>query len=141
MLRVSGLAMGLGFTGDGLRRAAAKKLRLPEEAVGEVRLVKKSVDARKKGQVHFVCTAEVQVENEGRVLARCRDNGVQKAVPYCYEMPARAPLAQRPVVVGLGPAGRRSTMGWLLGRISLWRCPMGRRSLTTICCCRPVPAA
>lgn len=105
MLRVSGLAMGLGFTGDGLRRAAAKKLRLPEKAVGEVRLVKKSVDARKKGQVHFVCTAEVQVENEGRVLARCRDNGVQKAVPYCYEMPACAPLAQRPVVVGLGPAG------------------------------------
>ena len=64
MLQVSGHAMGLGFTGDGLRRAAAKKLRLPEKAVGEVRLVKKSVDARKKGQVHFVCTAEVQVENE-----------------------------------------------------------------------------
>ena len=88
-----------------LRKAAARKLRLPESALGEARLVKKSVDARKKGEVHFVCAAQVRVENEGRVLSRCRDGGVRREEPYVYELPRRAPLNQRPVVVGLGPGG------------------------------------
>lgn len=106
MLRVSGLHLGLDFTERDLRRAAARKLKVPERALGEVRLWKKSVDARKKDKVHFVCAAEVQVENENRLLAKCRDSGVQKAAPYRYEPPkVSSPLPQRPVVVGLGPAG------------------------------------
>lgn len=105
MLKISGLHLELEFTEIDLRRAAAKKLRVPESALLDVRLAKKSVDARKKDKVHFVCAAEVCVENEGRILSRCRDTSVQKAEPYRYDLPACAPLAQRPVVVGLGPAG------------------------------------
>lgn len=105
MLKVSGLHLGLDFTENDLRRAAAKKLRVPENAVEEVRLARKSVDARKKGQVHFVCAAEVRVENESRLLAKCRDNSVQKVTPYHYELPKATSPVCPPVVVGLGPAG------------------------------------
>ena len=105
MLRVSGLHLGLGFAEQDLRRAVAKKLRVPEGALGQVRLAKKSVDARKKEQVHFVCAAEVQVDGESRLLAKYRGSSVQKAAPYRYEPPISKPLAQRPVVIGLGPAG------------------------------------
>lgn len=106
MLKISGLRLDLDFRERDLKRAAAKKLRLPEQAVTAVRLVKKSVDARKKNQVHFVCTVEAAVDgDESRVLAKIRDNSVQKAVPYRYELPGSKALAQRPVVVGLGPAG------------------------------------
>ena len=105
MLRVSGLHLGLGFTEEDLRRAAAQKLRVPPASLGRVRLAKKSVDARKKGQVHFVCAAEVEIEGEARLLAKRRGPDVQKAEPYRYEMPKAKPRAQRPVVVGLGPAG------------------------------------
>lgn len=105
MLRVSGLHMGLDFTARDLRRAAAKKLRVPESALGAVRLAKKSVDARKKGDVHFVCAAEVQVDGESRLLARSRGGAVQKVEPYRCQLPACPPLDPRPVVVGLGPAG------------------------------------
>ncbi len=106
MLKVSGLHLGLDFTEQELRRAAARKLKVPESALGEVRLWKKSVDARKKDKVHFVCAAEVQAENENRLLAKCRDSSVQKVIPYRYEPPrVSKPLEPRPVVVGLGPAG------------------------------------
>ena len=106
MLKVSGLHLGLDFTEQELRRAAARKLKVPESALGEVRLWKKSVDARKKDKVHFVCAAEVQAENENRLLAKCRDSSVQKVIPYRYEPPrVPKPLDPRPVVVGLGPAG------------------------------------
>lgn len=112
MLRVSGLKLALDFTGEDLRRAAAKKLRLPESALKEVKLVKKSVDARGRRDasgemgVHFVCGAEVRIDgNEDRLLAKLRDSSVQKAEPYRYELPKAPRGIPRPVVVGFGPAG------------------------------------
>lgn len=106
LLKISGLKLPLGFKEAQVKAAAAKKLRLPERAMGEVRLVKKSVDARKKDSVHFVCAIEAEVDcDERRLLAKIKDNSVQKAVPYKYELPVAKPLERRPVVVGLGPAG------------------------------------
>lgn len=107
MLRVSGLRLPLDFREGDLRRAAAKKLRLPETALGRVRLVKKSVDARKKEDVRFVCAAEAEVDgSEDRLLSRLRDSGVQKAAPFRYELPGGGKQPERrPVVVGFGPAG------------------------------------
>ncbi len=109
MLRISGLRLGLDFCEEDLRRAAAKKLRLPEKALKNIKLVKKSVDARKKDRVHFVCTVEASIEgDEDRLLCRLRENAVQKAAPYRYVPPAWEPLPEgepRPVVVGFGPAG------------------------------------
>ena len=69
-------------------------------------MAKKSVDARKKEDVHFVCAVEVEISgDENKLLSRRRDNAVQKAQPYQYQMPRCGKLPQRPVVVGFGPAG------------------------------------
>lgn len=106
VFRISGLKLPLDFKDGQLRGAAAKKLRLPEHALSDIRLVKKSVDARKKDRICFVCTAEAAVDgDERRILSKIKDNTVQRAVPYRYQLPQAKPLQQRPVVVGLGPAG------------------------------------
>ena len=106
MLKLTGLSLDLDFSGDDLKRAAANRLGLPEQGIREVRLVKKSLDARKKEQLHFVCAVEVSIEGkEARVLSRVRDQSVQRAVPYCYQLPESKPLSQPPVVIGFGPAG------------------------------------
>ncbi len=103
MLRISELSLPLDFGEDELKAAAALKLKLPQKAITGISLVRKSVDARKKQEVHFVCTAEVSVDaDEGRLLHR---KGVQKAVPYRYEPPVPQKTGRRPVVVGFGPAG------------------------------------
>ncbi len=106
MLKVTGLKLPLGFQGEDLKDAAAKKLRLPPGAVLGARLCKKSVDARKKEDVHFVCAAEVEIDgDEGKLLSRRRDPSVQRVRPYRYEPPSCGKLPQRPVVVGFGPGG------------------------------------
>ncbi|RKJ39160.1 hypothetical protein D7X94_13540 [Acutalibacter sp. 1XD8-33] len=106
MIRVNGLRLELGFTQEDLRSAAARKLKLPESALTQVALAKKSVDARKKDRVHFVCAAEVQVDgDEARLVSRARSGDVLPAKPYRYQPPQFPPLCQRPVVVGFGPAG------------------------------------
>ena len=105
-LKLSGLKLPLDFQEADVKRAAAKKLRLPERAVTQVRLAKKSVDARKKEDVHFVCQVEAAIDGDvERLLSRRRDPSIQKAVPYRYELPRCGKLPQRPVVVGFGPAG------------------------------------
>ena len=106
MIKVTGLKLPLGFREEDLRRAAAKKLKLPESALLQVTLSKKSVDARRKSDVHFVCAAEVRIDgDEEKLLSRRRDSSIQKSQPYCYEMPNCGKLSQRPVVIGFGPAG------------------------------------
>lgn len=105
MLKISGLRLPLNFNQQDLRRAAAKKLRIPPNALQDLWLVKKSVDARKKEDVHFVCTAEAAVSGESRLLARLRDSSVQPVKPYQYLPPQVPPPKLAPVVVGFGPAG------------------------------------
>lgn len=123
MLRLSNLSLPLDFGEKELLAAAARKLKLPEKAVTAVSLARRSVDARKKQEVHFVCAAEVTVDtDEDKLLRRLRDKGVQKAVLYRYEppVPKKPGNHGRPVVVGFGPAGMFAAL--LLSQQGL--CPM-----------------
>ena len=65
MLEISNLALPLdaGLKGPQaeklVRRAAARALNVPPRDIAEIRLLKRSVDARKKHDVHFVATLGV----------------------------------------------------------------------------------
>ena len=110
--------MALGYTGADLRRAAAKKLRLAPEQLKSLALVKRSVDARRKSDVKFIVTVDVQVAgSEDKLLARLRDSRVRPAPDRSYKMPKAGALPLRPVVVGFGPAGMFA--GLLLARAGL----------------------
>ncbi len=93
-----------------LEQALCKKLGLPANALGQVKLLRKAVDARKKNEIclnHHVL-AEVDVNKNSRLGKRLLgDRDVS-----LYEAPARQevtlgalPMAAPPVVIGAGPAG------------------------------------
>jgi len=98
-----------------MRRAAAKRLGLDERRVATVRLLKRSVDARRKANVHFVVTLGVTLtanssgagEDEAAVVRGVADDDVFVAVPIEAPTPVRlqAVPVLRPIVVGSGPAG------------------------------------
>jgi len=102
--------------GEGLTRAAARRLGVDEDEIASVRLLKRSVDARRKANVHFVVTLGVilvampgvAVEHaEAAVVRRAADNDVFVATVMTPPVPVRLKAAPgvRPVVVGTGPAG------------------------------------
>ena len=99
--RISELRLEPDGTEEDLRAQAAKRLRVRPEAIRSLHLVRKSVDARRKDDVHFVCTAEADCP-EARAP---KDRRIEKAAPYRYELPRCRALERRPVVVGFGPAG------------------------------------
>lgn len=107
MLKISDLSLPLSYQEQDLKRAAAKRLGIPCSEITWIRLSKRSVDARKKDRIHFICTVEVNIKRgEAQVLKQNQKNKVSLAVPYCYSLPTVSrKLEQRPVVVGCGPAG------------------------------------
>ncbi len=107
MLRVTGISLSLCYTEDDLRRCAADRLGVSPKAIHSLTLRKRSVDARKKNDVHFNATVDVAVDNEAAILRRCEKSGkVSRVTDTPYVIPALpATPSIPPVVVGSGPAG------------------------------------
>ena len=86
---------------------AANALRIPASEITALEIRRRSVDARKKEDIHYSYTVDVATRHsEARVLKQCRDKRVSAAKREFYRVPKpdKEP-ACRPVVVGFGPAG------------------------------------
>ena len=110
MIRLHNIKIPLDFSDKTLVSAACKKLGTTSAQVSSCKVSKKSVDARKKNEVCFVVSLDVQLKNpadEQRIAARLAPNVGALTEPYAAPVIPRlpAPPALRPVVVGLGPAG------------------------------------
>ncbi len=104
MIRISNIKLK---TDDSrLMEAAAKRLRIKEEDIKAIAIRRKSLDARKKDDIHYLYTVDITADNEDRILKGCRDRNVSRSDYREYALPeVRAELKNRPVVVGFGPAG------------------------------------
>ena len=110
MLQISSLRLDIGADETQLYKKAAKVLGVRPQDITELALTRQSIDARKKNDVHLVCSVKVSVKNEQAVLRRN-----PKSVTLLEERPYVLPQVvrtstQRPVVVGMGPAGLFAAM-------------------------------
>ncbi len=105
MIRIANLKAPLDY-GE-LKAFAASALKIPPGAVLAARLHKQSVDARDKGDVHFVLSLDVEFAPGFRFDEKRLPRGASAAKPEqsAYATPTFSNFAQRPLVVGLGPAG------------------------------------
>ena len=88
-----------------LQKKAAEKLHISTEQITECVLKKRSLDARKKDRIRFVCTVGVTVVgSEEKLLRRCRNRDVTMDSSVPYVIPSCV-SEERPVVIGFGPAG------------------------------------
>ncbi|MCF0137903.1 MAG: hypothetical protein HUJ66_06025 [Oscillospiraceae bacterium] len=105
MIAVRNLRLELGESEDVLRKKAAKELRIFEAEIKSLRLTKKSLDARKKNDLHYICTAAVTVRgDEAKIMARSKSRNVSAYEEFVYDIP-RVKCGKRPVIVGFGPGG------------------------------------
>ncbi|MBP8598260.1 MAG: FAD-binding protein [Selenomonas sp.] len=111
MLRIKNFQVA--FTDEAsLKDLAAKRLRLPPQAVLEVVIVRKAVDARRYhgAPVQFVYVLDVCLSvDEQQVMKKMhKDRNVEQILTEPVRSAVRRVLpatAQRPVVIGFGPAG------------------------------------
>lgn len=105
MIQVRNLKLPPSAPHSALASLAAKKLRLPPEAIGELRILKRSLDARKKDDIRYVYTVGVTVRDEEKTIARAKSPDVAAYTPPKYTIPHVGETGKRPLVVGFGPAG------------------------------------
>jgi len=104
MILVRNLRLEVGEPLENLPRKAAKKLRVPEADIESAAILKRSLDARRKNDIHYTCSLALALRRgEDRALARAGQDAAPY-VPPVYEIPA-VHTGERPVVVGFGPAG------------------------------------
>lgn len=98
---------------DYRRRKLAKRIHISPEDIRDMRIVKKSLDARKKPEIYITYTFRFTVRNEEEVLKRNKD---ERNLSRVKEEPSLWPQIRlcrddgngdrhRIVVVGAGPAG------------------------------------
>ena len=89
-----------------LQFEAARMLKVSNSKIRSIRLVRRSVDARKKPDVKIVYTIDVAVDgNENKILKQSGCKRASVAPVLFYKPPKRCESDVRPVVVGFGPAG------------------------------------
>ena len=108
-LKISDVALELDEPEDLLPSRLAARLGVGPGAIGRWRILRKSLDARRHGELRFVYAAEVELPgDEATLIGRGLGPGVEPYRDQGFdwpEAPGSMPMAHRPVVIGAGPAG------------------------------------
>ena len=105
MIRIRDISMPADHRQELVQREAARLLKIGEKQILKFRVVRKSIDARKKPDVRVIYTVDVAVAGKEEKILRasgCKKAGIAKE--ETYQVP-KVHREDRPVVVGFGPAG------------------------------------
>ena len=107
MIRIREISMPPEHSAAQLSYEATRLLKVSGSKVRGIKIVRRSVDARKKPDVRIVYTIDVAVDgNENKILKQCGCKRASIAPNSYYKVPKAAKESdKRPVVVGFGPAG------------------------------------
>ncbi|MFB3925260.1 MAG: NAD(P)/FAD-dependent oxidoreductase [Syntrophales bacterium] len=112
MIQILDIRVPLGRSDDYVRSKIAEITGLAAEEIHSFRVVRKSLDARRKRPPEFLYTVEIAVRDEQAVAGRLGEN-------VKYRIVAQKPALRfhkvsgpekRPVVIGCGPAGLFSAL-------------------------------
>ncbi len=107
MIRIRDITLPPRHNVSQLSFEAAQLLRVSNSTIRKVKIVRRSIDARKKPDVKYNYTIDVQVNgNEEKILrnSRCKKASIAPWTGYKVK-PIKNLDAKRPVVIGFGPAG------------------------------------
>lgn len=89
---------------------ASKLLKCAPSEITEIKILRKSIDARKKPQIFFIYTILVKLKNqsnEQRIVKSLKNKDINVVSDKKYQAPLFGSqlLEHRPVIIGSGPAG------------------------------------
>lgn len=123
MIRITQLKLPINHKDEDLIDGIGKALRLPKHKILDYKIIKKSIDARKKNNILYIYTVDVAIAveekeniNEDTIIKRSKNVNVSiaKVSDYSFTPSGDVKLNGRPVVVGTGPAGLFCS--WLLAK-------------------------
>lgn len=107
-LRVTDLKLAIGQDEAELPAIVAQRLDCEPDEICHWRILRKSLDARRRDDIHYVYSLAVDVpEVELKATSPALPRGVSALTDdsFHWPEPGKAPMPLRPVVIGSGPAG------------------------------------
>ena len=107
-LKIANIRLELDEPEESLPAKLSERLGIGPSGIARWRILRKSLDARRHDDLHFVYAAEVELpEAEAEIAERRAGPDLEpfRAERFEWPEPGSTPLGHRPVVVGSGPAG------------------------------------
>lgn len=106
-IRVNNIKLSLDDDLEKVKSLAAKACKIDKKYMRNYRILRESIDARKKNNIHLVYHIEFECDSEDKVAAKANNKDVifeKKKIEDKLKFGDKK-LSNRPVVVGSGPAG------------------------------------
>lgn len=106
-IRVNNIILDIDEDIKLLRKKAAKGLKVNDKDIKSFRIVKESIDARKRNNIKFNYSVEIECENEFKVVERANNKDIKIEKESITEefIFGNKVMKERPIVIGMGPAG------------------------------------
>ncbi|APM37607.1 NAD(P)/FAD-dependent oxidoreductase [Clostridium kluyveri] len=104
---INNLNISLDQSHDELKAKAAKKLKISSRYIKDFKILKESIDARKKNDIKFNYSVKIVCENEKKIVSKLKNRDIKieeeglKDKLIC----GTKKMETRPIIVGIGPAG------------------------------------
>ncbi len=105
MLRIQQIKLPVDHEEGELKAKIASTLKITEDKIKSVEIFRKSIDARKKDNILFIYTVDIELSEEIKISKK--NPNISEIEPFVYsvEITGEEELQNRPVVIGTGPAG------------------------------------
>lgn len=107
MIQITQLKLSYWHSTAELEQKIRKSLKLSGNQKFTYKIIKKSIDARKKPDLYLVYTVQVSCDNESGIVKKAKNASVSIVNPKSYKLPQTGELeiSTPPLVIGAGPAG------------------------------------
>lgn len=105
-IRINSITLSIDEDMSLIKSKACKKLRVSEKNIKNFKILKESIDARKKDNIKFNYCVEIECDNEEKIVEKANDRNIilDKYEPEKIIFGDKE-LKTRPIVIGFGPAG------------------------------------
>ena len=105
MIRINQIKLPVTHDTAQLEQKIRKALKFTADTPFKYQIVKKSIDARKKPDLFYVYSVDVEIPNEQKIVKKVNDNNIMLTKAKKYVLPEVKNPSLTPVIAGAGPAG------------------------------------
>ncbi len=107
MIRINQLKLSISHSDEQLINSVSKLLKVPEDKIITIQIIKRSVDAREQDNIRYIYSLDVDVDKKYNIKEFKNHNIIYNHhdTKYNYKPSGSIPLDKPVIVVGSGPAG------------------------------------